>query len=196
MSFSYYEKIGKKVTCIDDEIPFEIPDNWCWCRLGSLFNHNTGKALNSSVRSGELLTYITTSNVYWDSFELANLKSMPFSYDEVEKCTVNRGDLLVCEGGDIGRTAVWIYDKPIRIQNHIHKLRAYCQLNPFFYQCVFYLFKAKGRIKGNGIGLQTLSSSQLHCILIPLPSVGEQNRIVKKLHKIFSYIGNLEASLS
>ena len=81
MSFSYYEKIGEEVTCIDDEIPFEIPNNWCWCRLGSLFNHNTGKALNSSVRSGELLTYITTSNVYWDSFELANLKSMPFSYE-------------------------------------------------------------------------------------------------------------------
>ena len=193
---SYYEKIGEKVTCIDDEIPFEIPERWCWCRLGSLFNHNTGKALNSSVRSGKMLTYITTSNVYWDSFELADLKSMPFLDDEVEKCTASKDDLLVCEGGDIGRTAVWNYDEPIRIQNHIHKLRSYCQLNPYFYQSIFYLYKGMEKIKGNGIGLQTLSSSQLHGILIPLASIGEQNRIVKKLHEIFSYIDNLEASLN
>ena len=93
--------------CIDDELPFEIPDSWEWVRLGTVFQHNTGKALNASNRDGEKLTYITTSNLYWDRFVLENLKTMPFTDSEVDKCTVQQGDLLVCEGGDIGRAAIW-----------------------------------------------------------------------------------------
>ena len=56
--------------CIDDELPFEIPDSWEWVRLGTVFQHNTGKALNASNRDGEKLAYITTSNLYWDRFVL------------------------------------------------------------------------------------------------------------------------------
>lgn len=114
--------------CIDDEIPFEIPDSWQWVRLGTLYQHNTGKALNSSNSAGTPLTYITTSNLYWDRFELDKLKEMPFTAAEIEKCTVTNGDLLVCEGGDIGRAAIWNYNFPIRIQNHIHRLRAYTSI--------------------------------------------------------------------
>jgi type I restriction enzyme S subunit len=50
---------------------------------------------------------------------------MFFKESEIDKCTATKEDLLVCEGGDIGRTAIWNYDYDIRIQNHIHKLRAY-----------------------------------------------------------------------
>lgn len=83
--------------------------------MGLLFNHNTGKALNSANSEGKRLTYITTSNVYWNRFELDDLKSMPFTDSEIEKCTVTKGDLLVCEGGDIGRAAIWNFDDEIRI---------------------------------------------------------------------------------
>ncbi len=87
----HYEKFqdGSK-KCIDFETDYEIPDNWLWCNLGLLFNHNTGKALNSSNSTGKALTYITTSNVYWNRFELNNLKSMPFADSELEKCTVKK----------------------------------------------------------------------------------------------------------
>ena len=71
--------------CIDDEIPFDIPDSWVWTRLGNLFYHNTGKALNSSNSEGQKLTYITTSNLYWDRFELDKLKEMPFTDSEIDK---------------------------------------------------------------------------------------------------------------
>ena len=89
--------------CIDDEIPFEIPDSWAWARLGTMFQHNTGKALNAADKDGTKLWYITTSNLYWDRFVLDKLKEMFFTDSEIEKCTVKKGDLLVCEGGDIGR---------------------------------------------------------------------------------------------
>ena len=58
----------------DEEIPFDIPKNWKWVYLGELFEHNTGKALKTSDQNGQLLEYITTSNLYWDHFELKKLK--------------------------------------------------------------------------------------------------------------------------
>ena len=197
---SYYEKIGmeEKCRCINEEIPFEIPPSWTWCRLGEIFLHNTGKALNSSDTTGCLMTYITTSNLYWDSFVLNSLKEMRFSENEIEKCTVRKGDLLVCEGGDIGRAAIWKYNEEIRIQNHIHKLRPYTELSistRFFYY-VFYLWKQMDRIGGRGIGLQGFSSKTLHNLLIPLPPYKEQLSIVSKIDYLFSVLKVVEKSLN
>ena len=186
---SHYEKLDGIEGCIDDEIPFEIPDSWEWCRLGTLFQHNTGKALNSSKVTGTKLSYITTSNLYWDRFELDKIKEMFFGENEIEKCTVTKGDLLVCEGGDIGRAAIWNYDYPIRIQNHIHRLRSYCQLCIRFYYYVFYLYKSKGLIGGKGIGIKGLSSNAIHQLLFPLPPLTEQNRIVQAIEKVIPYCG-------
>lgn len=170
--------------CIEDEIPFELPESWKWVRLGTIYEHNTGKALNSSNVDGVMLTYITTSNLYWDRFELDTLKEMPFTDTEIEKCTVRKGELLVCEGGDIGRSAIWNYDEEIRIQNHIHRLRSYIPLSNRFYYYVLYLWKIQERIGGQGIGLQGLSSKALHKILFPLPPLKEQQSIVEKLDYI------------
>lgn len=188
---SHYEKLNGIERCIDDEIPFDIPDNWCWVRLGSLFQHNTGKALNSSNKVGTKLTYITTSNLYWDRFILDNLKEMPFTDAEVEKCTVIKDDLLVCEGGDIGRAAIWNYDFPMRIQNHIHRLRSYIPVNVKFYYYIFYLYKHMGLIGGKGIGIQGLSSNAIHQLLFPLPPSNEQHKIVEKIEALLPFCENL-----
>ena len=177
----------------ENELPFEIPSNWVWCDLGMLFSHNTGKALNASKTDGVSLTYITTSNVYWNSFELDNLKVMPFTESEIEKCTVKKGDLLVCEGGDIGRAAIWQFDNEIRIQNHLHRLRPYDRIYTKFYYYIMYLYKANGRINGNGIGLQGLSSNALHNIIVPVPPVEEQKRIVDSIDSVLSLIEQIES---
>ncbi len=185
---SFFEKIAGKERCIDDEIPFDIPESWEWVRLGTLFQHNTGKALNSSKQEGELLKYITTSNVYWDHFELSNLKLMRFTKSEKEKCTVIKGDLLVCEGGDVGRASIWPYDEVIRIQNHIHKLRPYGVLSVEFFYYIFFLYKHSGLIGGKGIGIQGLSSGVIHDILFPFPPYEEQKRIVDKINEVLPLI--------
>ena len=183
-----YEKTNKGIRCIADEIPFEIPDSWEWARCGEIFQHNTGKALNSSNRSGRLLKYITTSNLYWDRFELENLKKMFFSDTEIEKCTVCKGDLLVCEGGDFGRAAIWNFDMSIRIQNHIHRLRSYSSINTRFFYYLFYFYKNAGLIGGKGIGIQGLSSNALHALLFPVPPLAEQQRIVAKIEELLPHI--------
>ncbi|MFK2096167.1 restriction endonuclease subunit S [Bacteroides fragilis] len=184
----YYEMVGGKNICIDDEILFEIPDSWVWCRLGFLFNHNTGKALNASNKEGSMLPYITTSNLYWGQFDLSSVRQMYFKDSEIEKCSVSNGDLLVCEGGDIGRAAIWPYDTPMCIQNHIHKLRSYNQLDTLFYYYIFQAYKYNGYIGGKGIGIQGLSSKALHNMLVPLPPINEQIRITSKISSLFQFI--------
>ena len=175
-----------------ENVPFEVPENWEWVTVGDIFTHNTGKALNSSNSQGEIMSYITTSNLYWNRFDLSVIKEMPFTESEVAKCTVTRGDLLVCEGGDVGRAAIWNYDFDIRIQNHIHRLRSIIQLNHLFYYHVFYLFKSLNLIGGKGVAIQGLSSSDLAKLLVPLPPISEQNRIVSELNRWLSVVDQIE----
>ena len=193
---SYYEKFAdNSIKCIDDEIPFKLPISWEWCKIGDIFTHNTGKALNSSDTNGTPMTYITTSNLYWDSFILDALKKMNFLDNEIEKCTVRKGDLLVCEGGDIGRAAIWQKDEETRIQNHIHKLRPLIELSNRFYYYVFLLWKQTDRIGGRGIGLQGFSSKALHNLVVPLPPIREQIDIVTQVDSIFEILDSIEKSL-
>ena len=185
---SYYEKLGKKEVCIDDSIYFDIPDDWQWCRIGTIFQHNTGKALNSSNKDGAKKKYITTSNLYWDYFKLDNLKEMYFKISELEKCSIKKGDLLVCEGGDVGRAAIWNEDYSLCIQNHIHRLRPYINIPIKYFYYIFYLYKFSGRIGGKGIGIKGLSSNSLHSLLIPIPPLAIQKRIVYKYEQILTIL--------
>lgn len=170
----------------DDEIPFKIPSNWKWAYMGEVFSHNTGKALNNADSEGVPLEYITTSNMYWDHFELDGLKKMYFKESEIDKCTIRKGDLLICEGGDIGRSAIWTFDYDMRIQNHIHKLRGYCGIVHKYYYYVMRNYKDMGLIDGRGIGLQGFSSKRVHSLVVPLPPLEEQKRIVEKIQSILS----------
>ena len=186
---TWYEQIGNaEPKDISDEIPFDIPTNWVWCRLGDVFDHKNGKQLNIANKIGSPRKYITTSNLYWDHFVLDNLKTMYFTDDELDRCTATKGDLLVCEGGDIGRAAIWNEDFDICIQNHIHKLRAYVDVCTKYFWNVLYFYKKTGMIGGKGIGIQGLSSKALHNIIIPLPPLAEQKRIVTKLEQLFKVL--------
>ena len=172
-----------------EEVPFEIPGNWKWVYLGEIFQHNTGKALNSANADGKLLEYITTSNVYWDRFELKSLKQMRFNEDEIEKCTIKKGDLLICEGGDIGRSAIWCFDYDMRIQNHLHRLRGYKpDICVKYYYYLMWLYKATGKIDGRGIGLQGFSSKRVHSLIVPLPPLAEQKRIAETLERVLGLL--------
>lgn len=188
MYFCYYEKNGSVIKNITDEIPFDIPKHWEWIRVGNLFQHNTGKALNSSNIKGTKHKYITTSNLYWNYFKLDSLREMLFTEEEFEKCSIKKGDLLVCEGGDIGRAAIWNYDIPMCIQNHIHRLRPYGKISINFYYYVFFLYKSLGLIGGKGIGIQGLSTNALAKLIFPLPPLKEQKRIILKIEELLAKV--------
>ena len=174
-----------------ENIELSIPEPWCWATVGDVFKHNTGKALNSSNHSGIMMDYITTSNLYWDRFDLSTVKQMPFTEKDLEKCTVTKGDLLICEGGDVGRSAIWNYNYDIRIQNHIHRLRGKANICVRYFFYVFMLYKQRNYIGGKGVAIQGLSSRDLNRLVIPLPPLNEQYRIAKSVDNLFSTIDNI-----
>ena len=184
------EKPLPKIT--EEDIPFEIPNSWKWVRIGEIFSHSAGKPLNSSDKEGKQHPYITTSNVYWNEFALDDLKTMYYTDNEIEKCSAKKGDLLVLEGGDIGRAAIWNYDYDIRIQNHIHRLRPLTGVDVNLFYYIFFLYKTLNLIEGRGIGLQGLSAKRLKSMIVPLPPLKEQKRIVKKLEELLPLCDQLK----
>lgn len=181
----------------EDEKPFEIPEGWMWVRVGDIFAHNTGKAMNGSAKkidkAGSIRKFITTSNVYWNSFDLSTVKEMFFSDDELERCTVSKGDLLMCEGGAYyGRTAIWTYDYDICFQNHVHRLRPYGIQELLFFYHLFYFYKTNNMMKAKGTAMPGLSSQSLHQMSVPLPPLAEQKRIVAKIEELLPLVDRYE----
>lgn len=173
----------------EDEIPFDIPESWKWIRVGEIFAHNTGKAMNSTAKKvdkpGSVKRFITTSNLYWNSFDFSSVKEMFFSDDELERCTVTKGDLLMCEGGAYyGRTAIWNYDYDICFQNHVHRLRPYKAVELRFFYHLFYFYKSMNMVNAKGTAMPGLSSQTLHQMVVPFPPFSEQKRIVAKIEEL------------
>ena len=189
---SYYEKFTATgmVKCIDEEIPFEIPDSWEWCRISHLFLHASGKQQSISNKgNGTPQRFITTSNLYWGRFVLDNVKVMNFTDEEIKKCSATKGDLLVCEGGaGYGRSAIWDKDYDICLQNHVHRLRPYidgiCEYVYYF----MYLLKESNQLASVGTAMPGLSANRLKGLLLPFPPFSEQNRIVAKLGELFPQV--------
>ena len=189
---SYYEKIlaTGEVKCIDEEIPFEIPQGWEWTRIGNIFNHTSGKQQSSSNKGGGTpQKFITTSNLYWGHFVLDNVKVMNFTDEEIKTCSATKGDLLVCEGGaGYGRSAIWNEDYDICLQNHVHRLRpcvsGICEYVYYF----IYLLKESNNLASVGTAMPGLSANRLKGLLLPFPSLTEQMRIVLKLEGLLPQI--------
>jgi len=198
---SYYEKLPDgSVVCIDDEIPFEIPRGWEWCRISTLFLHSSGKQQSSNnLHRGTLQKFITTSNLYWGHFVLDKVKEMYFSDEELVSCSATKGDLLVCEGGaGFGRSAIWKNDYDICLQNHIHRLRpivdGICEYAMYY----LYYLKETNQLASVGTAMPGLSANRLKGLTIPLPPLQEQLRIVERVRNVMPVVdkyGLSQASL-
>ena len=174
-----------------------MPDGWGWCRLGELFYHTTGKALKKSNNKGSLRKYITTSNLYWNKFDFTEVREMYFTDDELDKCTIKKGDLVLCNGGDVGRAAIWNFDEEICYQNHVSRLRPkITEINNKLYLYLLMFYKEQGMINGKGVGITSLSANDLLSGLFPLPPINEQNQIVIKIENIFSQIDYIDENKS
>ena len=178
----------------EDEIPFEIPESWEWCRVGDIFIHASGKQQSSNNKNvGTLKKYITTSNIYWGKFVLDTLKEMYFTDDELKTCSAQKGDLLVCEGGaGYGRSAIWPYEYDICLQNHVHRLRPVVNGVCEYVFYLIYLLKESNRLASVGTAMPGLSANRLKELLVPLPPLAEQHRIVEKLEQVLGEIDKLK----
>jgi len=161
-----------------------FPTDWSVQRVDSLFDIQQGKSVSVANRIGDNQKFfLRTKNVLWGKFDLSELDSMHFTSIEESRLKLQFGDLLLCEGGDVGRTAIW--NKPIDdcyYQNHLHRLRAKSdnEIDPQFALYWFwYAFEIANIYIGrsNVTTIPNLSQSKLGELHLPKPEINEQRRI-------------------
>ena len=158
--------------------------------LGTLFDIGAGKSVTPASRHGEpRYPFLRTSNVFWGRVDLTDVDAMHFTPEELENKALKRGDLLVCEGGDIGRSAIW--DGALErcsFQNHLHRLRPkHGEVVPLFY--MYYLqagFTQLGIYEGAGnkTTIPNLSKNRLAGLVVPAPNKHEHQRSAALLMKV------------
>jgi type I restriction enzyme S subunit len=166
-----------------------IPMDWKINRIGNVFQIQLGKMLSRASKTGKLTAfYLGNKNVQWDAVDLNDLESMDFSLSEREKFKLCTGDLLVCEGGDVGRTSIWRDElKNCFYQKAIHRLRPKnAEVEPEF--MLRYMRYAKRTGVFTNFTSQTsiahLTQEKLAEVKMFVPSNEEQNRIIKCFNSI------------
>ena len=174
----------------EDEIPFEIPENWCWCRITDIATCELGKTKDALKNKGVMKDYLCSINIQEEGIDLSKVKQMKFEESEFERYTVKKNDLLICEGGDAGRCAIYDNDEPMYYQNALHRIRFFYNLNPKFYLYVFQVYKANKILSeaSKGVTIQHLTGTALKELYFPLPPLAEQKRIVAAIEKFMPLI--------
>ncbi|QSX78070.1 restriction endonuclease subunit S [Agrilutibacter solisilvae] len=182
-----------------NEWPYVLPSSWRWVRFGSISETRLGKMLDSAKNKGTLRPYLRNTNVQWFTFELDDLKKMRFEDQERHEYRVSPGDLVICEGGEPGRCAVWQSDvEEMFIQKALHRARPWLGVSPFFIQFCLKVGAQSGLLDRyfTGATIKHLSGEKLARYPIQLPPVAEQHRIVAKVNQLMALCDQLNARLS
>ena len=184
----HYEKIGKVTHCIEDEILFEIPSSWTWVRLGSMGVTQTGSTPSTQVRDfyGEYMPFIKPADITNSGIDYNNEK-LSKKGTEVGRVAEKGSILMVCIGGSLGKC--YFNDRIVSFNQQINSL------TPFFssYKFIFYYllssyFFEQLQDKATGTATPIVNKTSWESILIPLPPLQEQKRIVDKLEEILPLV--------
>ena len=195
---SYYLIQNERSIPADETIVFDLPDSWCWTTLPTIANVELGKTLDRAKNTGMLYPYLRSVNIKWGDIDLSDLNETRFEDDELEKYSVIKNDLLICEGGDVGRCCVWNIDEVFLYQNALHRARMYANIEPKFYQYVLMSYESKGILKriSNGVTIKHLTRTTLSFMPIPLPPLDEQLRIIETIELLFAQLDVIKESLN
>jgi len=167
-----------------------INEAWPLRPMGELFEIGAGKTMSAAARKGEDKTpFLRTSNVLWDEIDLTKVDEMAIPPHELQSKLLEPGDLMVCEGGEIGRAAIWNGEiEEMSFQNHLHRLRPLADdVDPRFY--VYFLQSAFTQLgifegAGNKTTIPNLSRSRLAALNVPQPEIDEQRDVVCVLSRV------------
>ena len=175
----------------------QLPANWCYCNWFDIADNQLGKTLDKEKNKGVERPYLCSINVKWNDFDTSVLKTFLLSDDEKERYSVKPGDLLICEGGDVGRCAIWQSSEEMYYQNALHRVRFKDEIMASFYLYVLMAYKDNGLIESvcNGVTIKHFTQNSIKKLLFPLPPISEQQRILKRIKEFFSMIESIEQSL-
>lgn len=182
----------------------ELPEGWVWTSLGSLGNVIGGLTKNPKRATlKKKLPYLRVANVYANELRLEEIEEIGIDDSELEKLLVHKGDLLIVEGNgspdQIGRLAIWDGSiSPCVHQNHLIKVRLHQECAPEW--GMSWLLSPDGRNQvrdaaSSTSGLYTLSVGKVSDLLVPLPPINEQHRIVAEVDRRLSLLRETEAQV-
>ncbi len=189
---------GKKLPPIDTSVLPKLPEGWEWTRLGHIAEMCLGKMLDKNKNKGEYQSYLRNINVRWGAFDLSDLSQMKFEEDEERRYGLVPGDLVVCEGGEPGRAAVWSGAPGMKIQKALHRVRFLENtVVPEFLR--YYLeYSAQNGILikyFTGTTIKHLTGIRLAELMFPLPSYTEQHQIVSEVEQRLSVADEVEKTV-
>lgn len=161
----------------------KVPSDWSTELIGQYFDIQQGKQFSAASRKGDnVRKFLRTANIYWGKIDFTNLDEMHFSETDTARMGLKENDLLVCEGGDIGRTAICKIDLPdIFYQNHLHRLRPKNDkvVPEFFMYWMWYAWILTDYYggAGNKTTIPNLSKAKLSGLHFAKPSKKEQIKI-------------------
>ena len=177
----------------------DLPNGWGVMMLDNLATEYVlGKMLDKNKNKGKDRPYLGNINVRWGKFEFSETKTMKIEDDETERYLVKYGDLIICEGGEPGRCAVWKHDKEMFIQKALHRVRF-----PFVYLAEFAFYYLSYAVKlplvtdlFTGTTIKHLTGTALGNILFPVCSLTEQTQIIAILESKLTACDQLTTELA
>ena len=189
-------KKGKKSAKTSDKphYPYELPKGWVWTTVGETCETHLGKMLDKLKNEGCYMSYLRNINVRWGCFDLTDVLKMRFKDDEVERYMIEKGDLVLCEGGEPGRCAIWDKANPIMFQKALHRIRCYGGVLNEYLKYVIEDYAKANKLEEyyTGSTIKHLTGESLVSILFPLPPVKEQERIVQEIQRYLSLVAIIE----
>ncbi|WP_062231508.1 restriction endonuclease subunit S [Fictibacillus sp. FJAT-27399] len=191
-------KVKKRNNSVEQEKVLHHIENWAITKIGLICEMQLGKMLSRKAYGENLimLPYLRNANVQWGKVELSDVLEMGFKEEEIEKYSLKKGDLLVCEGGVVGRTAIWNEEiTPCMYQKALHRLR--CDKDLILPEWVYY-FMLDSHNKGefekltSQTTIRHLTQEKLKEVNIPVPPLKEQIEIVRRVERYISIVDELE----
>jgi len=179
--------------------PFTIAPSWVWTTIGAIADTSLGKMLDRAKSSGQnLKPYLRNINVQWGHIDESDILVMDIPPDQEDRYRVEAGDLLVCEGGEIGRCAIWRGGTDyMAFQKALHRVRPLGGIDPRYLQYLLEYLSGRGILAryATGSTIKHLPQEQLRQVPVPLPPLAEQHRIVSALEGHLSRLTSATAQL-
>ncbi len=179
--------------------PFDLPESWAWVNVSAVAHARLGKMLDKAKNKGTPRKYLRNINVRWFDFDLSDLLEMRFEDSELPEFALRFGDVMICEGGEPGRAAVWdARETDIYFQKAIHRVRFLDFVDSEFFVKALRASADDGRLAEyfTGTGIKHFTGKGLASYLFPLPPLAEQRRIVAKVDELMAVCDRLEAGLA
>lgn len=176
----------------------KIPAGWQLCHIQDIASVELGKTLDRLKNSGEEKPYLCALNVKWDEFDLSTIKTIRITTSEKERYAIQSGDLLVCEGGDVGRSAIWNGTREMYYQNALHRVRFKTQeICKEFFLYVLRNYKNRGIIDDvcKGVTIKHFTGQVFRSLDFPFPPINEQRRIVKMIKAYYTVLDEIAVGL-